>query len=164
MKMRGAKKVHYDSGPNMTPLVDVVMVILIFLMLAGKFGGEEHYLASNVPIRQKGIPVPNQVLPDTQDLKISVVKDDDHQINARLEGVDRPYFDPKSLSDALSDRLKAVVDAGKKPDDIQILISPVGNVQYNCMIQVYAAALSAEVDSGGQKLGFTKVAFEAAHN
>ena len=24
MKVQGAKKVHYDSGPNMTPLVDVV--------------------------------------------------------------------------------------------------------------------------------------------
>ena len=33
MKIQGAKKVHYDAGPNMTPLVDVVMVILIFLML-----------------------------------------------------------------------------------------------------------------------------------
>jgi biopolymer transport protein ExbD len=37
MKLKGAKAVHYDSGPNMTPLVDVVMVILIFLMLAGSF-------------------------------------------------------------------------------------------------------------------------------
>ena len=38
MRIQGARKVHYDSGPNMTPLVDVVMVILIFLMLAGSFG------------------------------------------------------------------------------------------------------------------------------
>ena len=27
MRIKGAKAVHYDSGPNMTPLVDVVMVI-----------------------------------------------------------------------------------------------------------------------------------------
>src|SRR2546423_7063995 len=54
MKISGAKKVHYDSGPNMTPLVDVVMVILIFLMLCGSFGGIEHYLASNLPVRQQG--------------------------------------------------------------------------------------------------------------
>ena len=31
MKVSGAKQVHYDSGPNMTPLVDVVMVILMIL-------------------------------------------------------------------------------------------------------------------------------------
>ena len=54
MKIKGAKKVHYDSGPNMTPLVDVVMVILIFLMLAGSFAGAEHYLVSNVPFSKQG--------------------------------------------------------------------------------------------------------------
>lgn len=26
---------RYDSGPNLTPLVDVVLVVLIFLMLGG---------------------------------------------------------------------------------------------------------------------------------
>src|SRR5256885_841795 len=54
MKLKTSKKVHYDSGPNMTPLVDVVMVILIFLMLAGSFAGAEHYLVSNVPFTDKG--------------------------------------------------------------------------------------------------------------
>src|SRR5687767_16026267 len=54
MKIQGAKKVHYDSGPNMTPLVDVVMVILIFLMLAGSFVSAEHFLVSNLPVVQGG--------------------------------------------------------------------------------------------------------------
>src|SRR5688500_9695108 len=67
MKIQGAKKVHYDSGPNMTPLVDVVMVILIFLMLAGSFAGAEHYLISNLPITQQGAggePPPPGHIPD----------------------------------------------------------------------------------------------------
>src|SRR6201986_971875 len=55
MRIRGAKQVHYDSGPNMTPLVDVVMVILIFLMLAGSFGGAEHYLLSTTPLTKGGV-------------------------------------------------------------------------------------------------------------
>src|SRR3954465_3921285 len=54
MKIKGAKQVHYDSGVNMTPLVDVVMVILIFLMLTGTFAGTEWYLVSDLPIRQSG--------------------------------------------------------------------------------------------------------------
>src|SRR5882724_1819043 len=54
MKIKGAKAIHYEAGPNMTPLVDVVMVILIFLMLAGQFGGAEHYLASNMPLVKGG--------------------------------------------------------------------------------------------------------------
>ena len=55
MKIRVSQKVHYDSGPNMTPLVDVVMVILIFLMMAGSFVGSEHFLVSNLPISQAGV-------------------------------------------------------------------------------------------------------------
>src|SRR5215211_6744073 len=54
MKIQGAKKIHYDAGPNMTPLVDVVMVILIFLMLAGSFATAEHFLVSNLPVVQSG--------------------------------------------------------------------------------------------------------------
>src|SRR5579862_6478490 len=55
MKLSVSRKVHYESGPNMTPLVDVVMVILIFLMMAGSFTGAEHYLVSDVPVQAKGI-------------------------------------------------------------------------------------------------------------
>src|SRR6267143_30177 len=55
MKMRAAQKVHYDAGPNMTPLVDVVMVILIFLMLTGSFAAGEHFLQSNMPLTKTGV-------------------------------------------------------------------------------------------------------------
>src|SRR5438046_1003383 len=67
MRLTVSKKVHYESGPNMTPLVDVVMVILIFLMMAGSFGGAEHFLTSNIPLKQKGVgnaPIPAGFIPD----------------------------------------------------------------------------------------------------
>src|SRR2546421_8499411 len=67
MKLTVAKKVHYDAGPNMTPLVDIVMVILIFLMLCGSFVGSEHFLVSNLPISQGGVgnvPPPPGYIPD----------------------------------------------------------------------------------------------------
>src|SRR5438270_3526601 len=54
MKIQGGKKIHYDSGPNMTPLVDIVMVILIFLMLAGSFGGVTNFLTSKQGLKSKG--------------------------------------------------------------------------------------------------------------
>src|SRR5215212_5500861 len=55
MKLNVGQKIHYDAGPNMTPLVDIVMVILIFLMLTGSFVGSEHFLVSNLPISQAGV-------------------------------------------------------------------------------------------------------------
>src|SRR5687768_9137826 len=74
MKMRSAEKVHYDSGPNMTPLVDVVMVILIFLMLTGTFAAGEHFLVSTSSLKGKSqAPAtdPNR-LPDETNLEIRV--------------------------------------------------------------------------------------------
>ena len=67
MKLGTSKKIHYDSGPNMTPMVDIVMVILIFLMLAGSFVGAEHYLVSNMPFSAAGagdVKAPPGFIPD----------------------------------------------------------------------------------------------------
>jgi biopolymer transport protein ExbD len=35
MKLGAKGPARFESGPNLTPMVDVVMVILIFLMLVG---------------------------------------------------------------------------------------------------------------------------------
>src|SRR5688500_8519046 len=71
MKPTAAKQIHYDSGPNMTPLVDVVMVILIFLMLAGSFGTGEKYM--DATSRAQGGPHanPDDPQPLTIELRIS---------------------------------------------------------------------------------------------
>jgi len=45
MKKFGSRTpAKFESGPNMTPLVDVVMCILIFLMMVGTFATGELYL------------------------------------------------------------------------------------------------------------------------
>src|ERR1044071_8841502 len=73
MKIKGAKAVHYDTGPNMTPLVDIVMVILIFLMLTGSFAAGEHFLQSNLPLTRKGLGGDkNQNVPKDENLEIRV--------------------------------------------------------------------------------------------
>lgn len=43
---------HY--GPNMTPMVDVVMVILVFFMASAVFLGPEWYLKTAIPEVRKG--------------------------------------------------------------------------------------------------------------
>src|SRR5215208_4178825 len=82
MRLKGAKQVHYDSGPNMTPLVDVVMVILIFLMLAGSFGSTEHYMIGSADVRAAG-PAPVVSPIDVQPVLMYVTVDEIG--NARFE-------------------------------------------------------------------------------
>ena len=154
MRIKGAKAVHYDSGPNMTPLVDVVMVILIFLMLAGSFAGAEHYLVSNVPYTPKGAggePPPPGFVPD-QPLEIRVDNPIEGRFVARVESVSvDDAVRLKALLERLKNRLNA---AGTKPDKVQVVIAPGRNVQYKFLVEVYQAALQA---------GFEKVGFSEAH-
>jgi biopolymer transport protein ExbD len=155
MKLKGAKKVHYDSGPNMTPLVDVVMVILIFLMLAGSFAGAEHYLVSNVPFSKQGAgggtPPPGGI-PEDEPLVISVEQNATHDgFVARAEKI--TASDNKSLQRGLETLREQLRTAGKPPEKVQIVISPGRNVKYKNLVEVYQAALSAQ---------FTKVAFAPA--
>src|SRR3954470_12825337 len=106
MKLKGAKAVHYDSGPNMTPLVDVVMVILIFLMLTGSFGAAAHFMPSSMPIKQtgKGQIDPTKIpkIPDPQ-LEIAVQSKMDGSgggiWTATIAG--QQYTNPQSLFQAL---------------------------------------------------------------
>ena len=87
MKIKGAKAVHYDSGPNMTPLVDVVMVILIFLMLTGSFGAAAHFLPSSMPITADG-QGPDRPEQDPQGARPAAR--DLRQLDQRLDGSRRP--------------------------------------------------------------------------
>jgi biopolymer transport protein ExbD len=159
MKIKGAKQVHYDAGPNMTPLVDVVMVILIFLMLAGHFGDTDHYLSSSVPIRKTGTGSVIAAVPNDVDFHIAVDSLSD-RFSARVDGVDEPVQDVPHLTSLLSARLGGFLSAGKSPDNIQVLIDPGRTVKYNFLVQVYESVLNAETPEGKK---FTKVAFEQSH-
>ena len=148
MRVKGAKQVHYDSGPNMTPLVDVVMVILIFLMLAGSFGASEHYLASTVPITENGSGQVNDAVPKTIPYNIYVDGERD-RFYARVDD-GQTFTEAKPLAAFLTGKLNLYTATGTKVDDVQVVISPGRMVKYMYLIAVYEAALDAK---------FTKVSF-----
>lgn len=155
MRLNAAKQVHYDSGPNMTPLVDVVMVILIFLMLTGTFAANEWYLISNVPLRKTGggqVTPPPGGFPDDQLLEIRVDQNATHDgFIARAGKVQTG--DPAILATALKGLQQSYEKANKGPDKVQVIISPGKSVKYEQIVQVYQAALDAK---------FVKVGFGTA--
>lgn len=154
MKLTISKKVHYETGPNMTPLVDIVMVILIFLMMAGSFRGAEHFLSSNVPLKEKGlgnVTHPPGFVPD-EPLEIRV--DAAGQGFVATAGRIRTS-DTRALTarlDVLRDQLNA---AGTPTSKVRVIISPSKQVKYDHLIRVYEAALNAK---------FEKVSFATAHD
>jgi biopolymer transport protein ExbD len=154
MKIQGAKKVHYDSGPNMTPLVDVVMVILIFLMLAGSFVGQEHFLVSNLPLSTSGAggaALPAGFIPDEPiDIRVDSPSPDKFMATAGQIRTD----DAQRLTAQLKGMRLRLNATGKDDDHIQVKIGPGKNVKYRFLIQVYEAALNA---------GYKKVAFATSH-
>src|ERR1043166_4396729 len=130
MKIQGAKKIHYDSGPNMTPLVDIVMVILIFLMLTGSFVGSEHFLVSNLPISQSGVggaPPPAGFVPDEP---IEIRVDSGGAGGFRATSGKIRTDNAAVLTQQLRGLREDLNKAGKNDDKIQVKISPGKNVKY----------------------------------
>jgi biopolymer transport protein ExbD len=154
MKVEGAKQVHYESGPDMTPLVDVVMVLLIFLMMVGKFGGANRYLESDMPISSSGssnTQVDPNLIPK-EPVVITVIQPTPEAFRA-VNGGKINAGDEKELQTQLTALLAGLKAAGRKLDDIQVFIKPAKNVKYSHVIKVYTAATGA---------GFTKIGFQTS--
>lgn len=144
MKMKSAQKVSYDSGPNMTPLVDVVMVILIFLMMVGQFGNPEHYLMSNVPLlSDTGATQNEKTLTDIKTtIEISVDSLPAGGFSAKIIG--RPAAG-QSLDEALRMMLEGLKRSPQPAlvDNIQVIIAPQQNVRWAHLVKVYDSTLLA---------------------
>lgn len=138
----------------MTPLVDVVMVILIFLMLVGQFGGLEHYLMSNLPYSEQGLggaKPPSGAVPD-EPLDIRVDAPVPDQWVAQVGKI--RTSDITQLTAQLGQMRQALIGAGTPSDKIQVVISPGKQVKYDFLIGVYQAAMDAQ---------FEKIAFAKSH-
>jgi biopolymer transport protein ExbD len=156
MKMKGGKQVHYESGPNMTPLVDIVMVILIFLMLAGSFGGESAFLVSKQAIKKSGgngRPLKPGEVPDTPiEIRVDNSRDGLGFI-ATGTGL-APTGSAEQIRTWMNTKRVMFNNSGTPTSKLLVTISPSRAVKYRYLIAVYQAALQAE---------FEKVAFTTSH-
>ncbi len=150
MKKCMVKASHYESGPNMTPLVDIVMVILIFLMLTGTFGAAAHFLPSANPHGIIRGPRPPAPLPPSLDVYVSTRPDG--SFSARLAGGES-FSDPAALGVALDAKRASHESAGTPLAKMQVVIHPRLNTRYQHVTAAYEAALAAK---------WPKVAFGSA--
>jgi biopolymer transport protein ExbD len=142
---------RFESGPNMTPLVDVVMVILIFLMLVGSFATQELILQQkaglfSVASSSARPPDPNQI-PDEP----IIVRVDPTAAGGYVVRADNIQATSGTV---LHEQMKAQFDnlirIGKDQTKIAVVVQPSGDVAYGQLIEVYEAVLKA---------GFEKVSF-----
>lgn len=129
----------YEShvGPNMTPMVDVVMVILIFFMASAVVLGPEWFVPARLPKTDAVAPAaattppPRVVLTLTRDGSATVIDANGTRVQlGQLAGV---------LSSLTQSRL----------DDAIILVQPAADVPYEDVVRVHAACSEA----GYRKVG-----------
>ena len=149
----GITRAHkFESGPNMTPLVDVVMVILIFLMLVGTFSSGEWYLQQHTALVDAATsastaPPPPGFVPD-EPIVIRVSEPSADRFLAQADRISTG--DKQALIEQLT-KLRVDLEAiGKPLDKLAVVIQPKPDVRHRHYMAVYEAALSA---------GFTKVSF-----
>jgi biopolymer transport protein ExbD len=123
-------------GPNMTPMVDVVMVILIFFMLGSSFASPDWYLTNNTPAIKGGLNnVKVQKMPATRIL-IKLTQIGSHT-RASIAA-----FQTEDISGQLLKWLKAKKKAAGK--NVQVLISPANDVPYQQVITTYSDCVQAQ--------------------
>ena len=130
--------------PNMTPMVDVVMVILIFFMLGSSFASPELFLTNHSPA------IGNDLNPVTSDAMPAMTL----QLKLERFGLHTTAvigdFQTQDLSGELQDWLtqkRAVLG-----DRVHIIIWPQSNVPYQDVITAYSDCAQAK---------YTHVAFKA---
>jgi biopolymer transport protein ExbD len=153
------KKMRVHVGPNMTPMVDIVMCILIFFMLGTSLATPELFLKSNTAAIEKeglGSAAGAQKLPAVRmNIKLSrAAAADGREITAvtafsdeplPMNGIDDPdQRQTQAVYDRLAARRKSI------SDDVQVLIVPDRNVPYQDVITIYNYCV---------KLQFKQVAF-----
>jgi biopolymer transport protein ExbD len=147
-RRRDALAVHdLHFGPNMTPMVDVVMVILIFFMASATFVGSEWFLKTALPRPGPASP-PKPETPATGELKLPPAR---FEVTLTSDGAATtascPAFGAVPMTE-LQARLKDLA-RGTTEDDIILVIRSGPEVPYGDVIRAHDAAAAAGITRVG---------------
>lgn len=148
----GKKHKAMHVGPNMTPMVDIVMCILIFFMLGSSFAIQELYLANVPAVNTGGLGTQNS------DAKLPAIKvrivmrrvGETTKVIAfdqAKEGIDDlyPTSGGRSKVDDIRDLLISKREQLNK--DVQVIIAPEQNVPYQDVVTMYSLCIRAKFEN-----------------
>ena len=139
------------TGPDLTPVVNIAMVVLVVFMLTASFVDPQLYMQSRVALMEKGgrAQLPPDWAPPTS-LPILVNMDPAVPGSfAASVGLDQAA-NAQALEQVLRGRYDTFLAAGTDLEQVQVEISPQRHVIWQHLITVYEAA---------QRAGFTNITF-----
>ncbi len=158
-KARSARSVYESHhGPNMTPMVDVVMVILVFFMASAAILGPEWFVRSSLPIRAAA----SKPAADSRIVQLQLTFDPENQNALTLSVVDAPTPLPpvridgdldlaRELAPALASVLTSLGGTNGQPPNITLvaLIAPAPTTRYERVVAAHEACLRAGITRVG---------------
>lgn len=152
MKSIAHKKHVMHVGPNMTPMVDIVMCILIFFMLGSSLAVPELYLTSVPAINNKGLGTMNTdaKLPAVSKWIKMVRIGSETKVEAFdhvFEGIGElsPTAGSPSRAEVIGAQLASIHDQLSK--DVQIIIAPEATVPYQDVVTMYDLCIKARFEN-----------------
>jgi biopolymer transport protein ExbD len=135
-RRRDAASMHdMHFGPNMTPMVDIVMVILIFFMASAAFLGNEWFLRAALPMQAgKGNDPkkPNDALA-LPAVRLDVIMESEPGTGATLVS----FLELKRVSiDRFRERVNALPD-DEQTRSLEVVVRPAASVPYREVVRVY---------------------------
>lgn len=130
---------HGTFGPNMTPMVDIVLVILVFFMAATAFIGEEWFLRSAIEAKQEHPAAATDAF-ELPPVRLEIVLD-----RGAVETLATGLGVERAPLATLPGRLAAFT-RGTAVDQIEVMIRPAPEVPYEDVVRVHEACAAVGIE------------------